>query len=395
MVARRRIPDNSLVQEKHSTIDALLCAVLRGEMPAWPWAGDATAAEAFGARARLHGVEALLHAGPLDGSWPPELRGAFKEQAIGQAIWELRHQQVLAQVIESLAAAGVQPLLIKGTALAYSLYPDPALRTRADTDLIIPAHRRDAVFAALEALGFERDLAVSGEFVSYQSNFSGRAGDGTAHTLDVHWKFNNSPVLARLLDYDEAHHAAVPLPALHPGARAPNHVHSLLIAAFHRASHIHNPYYVEGVAHFGGDRLVWLYDIHLLARAFDPQQWRTFCALARQREAESICLQALRDAQHWFGSPVPADACLDLASTHRITNTAKYLAAGRLQQQWMDFLALDGARSKWRFVIELLFPTPSYMRERYPAANAPLPWLYLRRAFLGACKTLGQGRSSP
>ena len=39
-------------------------------------------------------------------------------------MWEMRHHDLLKQVLAKLAKMGVRPLLFKGTALAYSLYPE-------------------------------------------------------------------------------------------------------------------------------------------------------------------------------------------------------------------------------------------------------------------------------
>lgn len=43
---------------------------------------------------------------------------------------------ILEEVIQLLAEAGIQPLILKGAALAYTLYPDPALRPMRDIDLL-------------------------------------------------------------------------------------------------------------------------------------------------------------------------------------------------------------------------------------------------------------------
>jgi hypothetical protein len=383
------------VQHNPSTIDDLLCAVLRGTTPHWPWADAPSAIAKFQARARLHGVEALLHVAPLHAQWPQELRNAWREQAIQLAMWEMQHQQILARVMGGLAAIDVHPVLIKGTAMAYSLYPDPAMRARSDTDLIVPAHRRDAAFAALRAMGFERDFAVTGEFVSYQSNFSARASDGTLHTLDVHWKINNSQVLSRVLTYQEARAAALPLPALCRGALGPSHVHGLLIAAFHRATHIHNPYYVEGVAHYGGDRLIWLYDIDLLARSLTQTEWDAFCVLALDRGLDMVCMRALIEAQQRLGTPLPVEVQRRLAAGPGMTKAMRYLSSGKLQQQFLDLLAAGNWADRRRYLAELLFPSVDYMRAKYQSSpDAWLPWLYLRRALGGVRRTLGLGRGT-
>ncbi|GAH12931.1 unnamed protein product, partial [marine sediment metagenome] len=68
---------------------------------------------------------------------------------------------MLARVHAALAEIGVQPVLIKGTALAYALYSDPVLRERGDTDMLIPSTERNRVHDVLTTLGFELGRGVS------------------------------------------------------------------------------------------------------------------------------------------------------------------------------------------------------------------------------------------
>ena len=185
-----------------SAVD-LICATLRGEKPAWPWGLDIAATERFRSAVAVHGVGPLLHAQAAGIDWPLEALQIMREQAVQQAMWELRHQQLLSEVIACLAAAGVEPVLIKGTSLAYSLYPDAGLRTRADTETTIPPAARDQVHALLQSAGFVRNTGVSGEFVSYQANYTRRCPGGGTHALDLHWRINNSELLSHLFTYEE------------------------------------------------------------------------------------------------------------------------------------------------------------------------------------------------
>src|SRR5437867_349211 len=106
-------------------------------MPCWPDARDVVLTDAFLERSDYHGVQALMHERLSASDWPVALRQELRQRAVRQAMWELRHQQVLARMLAALAAIDVQPVLFKGTALAYSLYSNPVLRARGDTDLIV------------------------------------------------------------------------------------------------------------------------------------------------------------------------------------------------------------------------------------------------------------------
>ena len=364
-----------------------MCAALRGEARAWPHAVDAALADAFLARSEYHGVQGLLYE-RLHGAagWPAALLETLHRQALGGTMWELRHQQVVAEMLAALAQIGVEPVLFKGTALAYSLFPGPALRTRGDTDLFVPPRDKARTLDALAGLGFARVLEL-GELTSYQACLTREVPGGGEHTLDLHWKINNSELLSRLFDYGELRRAAVPLPALSTHALGAGPVHALLIACMHRARHKQAPYYVDGVVHYSGDRLIWLYDIHLLAQALSPKQWAEFLALAGQKGLRAVCLEGIEQTQRCFATTVPDDAMEALAQPGPAGRADAYLNARHLRRRWLDLCAHDGLAGKLRFARELAFPAAEYMRERFPYARPGwLPWLYVLRAIGGLRK---------
>ena len=303
-------------------------------------------------------------------------------------MWEMRHQQVLARTLASLHLIGIQPVLIKGTALAYSLYGDPAWRVRGDTDLIIPAADRAAAHDALIALGYVRSVGVSGELVSYQASYTAHEADGSQHTLDLHWKINNSELLARLFTYEELRRDATPLAGLSAHALGPSHVQSLLLACMHRSTHKQNPYYIGGTLHHEADRLIWLYDIHLLAQRFTHDDWNDLASLATQKGLRAVCLEGMSHARACFHTQYPQFVLDALARPGAIELPDRYLGGGRWRQQWMDLLAVEGLPNRGRLLRELAFPPADYMRARFGAASGPLAWLYLRRAVNGVVKRL-------
>jgi hypothetical protein len=212
--------------------------------------------------------------------------------------------------------------------------------------------------------------------------------------LDVHWQVNNSAVLSRLFTYQELRVEAAPLTALASSPLAASPVHALLLACLHRGSHRHNPYYVSGEALFGGDRLIWLYDLHLLAGSFSDRDWQSFIVLAETKGLLGACDEGLALARARFGTDVPAYVSKALAGPRSREPASDYLRAGPWAQQWLDFQAQPGPRGKLTYLRELVFPPAEYMRSRY--ADDPgrwLPWLYARRAFAGTWRRL-RGRTT-
>ena len=82
----------------------------------------------------------------------------------------LRESELIA-VLAAFAGAGIGTLLLKGAALAHSHYPEPALRTRCDADVLIRPADHDAAMHLLEGLGYRRPNAVSGTLVSYADSY--------------------------------------------------------------------------------------------------------------------------------------------------------------------------------------------------------------------------------
>jgi hypothetical protein len=345
-------------------------------------------------RAEYHGVTALLNERlPLLPTWPTSVREAVRRHAIARAFWELRHQQILCGVLDALSKRSIEPLMFKGTALAYGLYPNPVWRARSDTDIIVSPNDACLAREVLKSLGFNRNQSVSGELISYEDCYTLTIKDGGVHSIDLHRRINNSELLGRIFSYDELRAEAISLPQLCGKALAVCHNHALLLACLHRLVHRYNPYYVDGAAYYGGDRLIWLYDIHLLAQSFTPFQWQDLVRSATEKGLCATSLDGIDRAAMYFPTPCPDEIRQSLSKTGE--PAAIYLDAGPLRRFWIDFLAINGAAERLLYAKELVFPSPAYMRAKYAQISpAWLPWLYARRAAAGFLKRLSQDTQS-
>jgi hypothetical protein len=333
-------------------------------------------------RIKLHGVGPLLHRAGF--RWPADVALSIRELAHSQVLWENAHQAALHDALRALQEHGIAPLLLKGSSLAYSLYEEPWLRTRADSDLLVPQHSRSVVARALQSAGFEAVAAAGGEIASYQSSWQRRADIGMQF-LDVHWRINNSQVLAGLFDYDELRARVRPLPLLAPDALGADLVDAFLIACLHRLTHRHNPYQVGGAEHHDPDRLIWLLDVDLLARAFDAKEWTMLCERAMRKGLAAVCLDGLQTAHRYLGTSAPEQVRQALAGAGSSELPWRYLEGGRARQLWMDWKALQTPKRRGQWLRELLIPPEEYMRKRFPGSSSQsLAWLYIKRIAGGA-----------
>ena len=72
-------------------------------------------------------------------------------------MWTMAVDEVSAEVIGALDAAGVGCLLLKGPTIAEWLYEDASERPYVDTDVLVDPDRLAAAHATLEAAGFRRE----------------------------------------------------------------------------------------------------------------------------------------------------------------------------------------------------------------------------------------------
>ena len=183
-------------------MDALLAAVLRGEAPAWPAGGEAALAVE---RILYHGIAGLITAQAHElASWPSEVMAPVREQAIAQAMWEMRHKPLLSGLLTALADAGITALLLKGSALAYDLYPEPSARSRGDSDVLIaPGDLADAR-RVLARLGFDRGSdETASDDLALQETWSITGERGLQHHIDLHWQLLNAPALAGVMEFQD------------------------------------------------------------------------------------------------------------------------------------------------------------------------------------------------
>lgn len=381
------------VSTSTTALDRLIGSALRGEAPPWPADGDAKLESGIVERSRYHGVSALLNERMAEmPGWPATLREELMAEAVTSYLWEEQHRRIVREALDALARAGIPAVVMKGTALAYTIYGDPAWRTRADSDIIVAEKDGERAAEALLHAGFQRSGALDMALASHQAEYVKELG-GNRHAIDLHRRLANSEVVARALSFDELANAARPNPAIGAHGLMAGAAHALAIACLHRAVHMTSPYYFDGTAYHDGDRLIWLYDIHLLAGSLSESEWDEVVELAQQKGLGATFRGGLDAASKRFETQVPARvrAALD----RRDEPLARYLAKGPIGQGWMDLVAIRGTSSRLRFLRELMLPPREYIRAKYKGdAIGWLPWLYGRRAVGGIARRLRQGSGS-
>jgi hypothetical protein len=368
-----------------TSVTGTLAAILRGDRRC-PVTSASDLTELLAGSA-AEGLTGLLHvrlsqATEADG-WPRSVIEDLVQVARVEDARELLRQREIASVLVALSDAGVRPILLKGAPLAYSLYPTPASRPRIDCDVMVRHEDIPAVRVEMASRGYVAPLGCEGELLVRQFTMARRDAFGVDHQFDFHWKISSQSLFADLLTYEELAAEVIQVEALGPFARAAGPVHALLLACLHPVIH-----------HRNRERLIWTYDVHLLASRLSANDFERFAGLIVEKKVAAIAAHALSLSQLRFATRVPERVTVGLAGA-TAEPSASYLRPGR---RWHHELlsnvnALPSWRDRSRLLREVIFPDRRYMLEAYGVKSRALglivvPALYFHRGTSGLLKIL-------
>lgn len=297
------------------------------------------------------------------GAWPDvpafarrRLAGALAASAAGQLVM-IRE---LGIVLRGCAREGLDALVLKGPALAETVYPHPALRPFSDLDLLVRPADRFRMDALLRGLGHRRVADEhSWEFdVAYDGATLYETPTGVR--VDLHWALLTEPRFVWRVAEAEVWARAVPLTVGGEAARGLGREDLVLYLAVHLAVHhaltgLRRGWDLARVLEHEGDALDWTVLVAQAAR------WRA-------RRALYFVLRGVRDD---FGAPVPP-AVLDALRpagprARALAALAARADADRLVrlERLVALLLVDRARDLGGVLRHALWPSAGWMRARY------------------------------
>ena len=122
---------------------------------------------------------------------PPDIQKTLRANYYTAIAHFVRREHELKKVLEALASARVPVVLLKGAAVAYSVYPDPGMRTMCDVDLWIPQTQHIPAREALQAIGYAVDRQECHRPQALQDAFAGETrmvrGKSWKGLIELHW----------------------------------------------------------------------------------------------------------------------------------------------------------------------------------------------------------------
>jgi hypothetical protein len=217
----------------------------------------------------------------------------------------LLRTRVLERASVALRERSLDALLVKGAALALTVYRPAWSREMSDVDMVVRPGARDRVLDALVGAGFERGV-VEGRPLSAsalgETHVFATLGE-TRTLVEVHTQLDK--IVARPVAYAAIFDRATPAPGL-PGLLVPSDEDHLLLVALHEAcSEFRHP--------------VGFADLHaLLARGVDMNAVHARAREWKLRTALFVALSTLRA----LGSPLATDALVRSFAPSRLRRAA-------------------------------------------------------------------------
>lgn len=310
---------------------------------------------------------------------PPSAAGRLRSEYLQATLANTIICRECARLLERCRQARIPIVLLKGVALANSLYPDSAARALGDIDVLVHAEdlarMRDLILDSGYTVRPDLSEKFRDEFESAQTYV--RTAEPSL-VVDVHRHLFNVPYFRESIALDWFWDSTTPVRVEGQEGLMFGPTAQLLHLSGHYAFH----HQTEG--------LRWLYDLVLLVVRHDAEiSWAQALATARRFGLSRAVQYALADMGEVWGVPLSAEAQLALRQhrpswRERLAFAAITAPQNRARILW-DSWSMPGRRGGLAYLGRSMFPETSYMMQRYKIADRRLlPLFYVWRLLYGA-----------
>ena len=314
---------------------------------------------------------------------PENFKHEMQRTFVANKLWEDQHFTILKRVLSGFSQKNIHPLLFKGTALAYSLYPAPVARDRGDTDILV----RPEDFSLASDILLDQDFTTQpnvGDKYNIESEFVFIDKFGLRHWIDLHRQISNCRAYAKHFPYQTLAANAVSIPFGDNQVKILGPIDAMLIACFHYHETL-NSSQSNNHPTPNQNLLLWLYDLHLLSQDFTEKHWAQLLDVASKTGLSGSCSEALILMRRYFDTDINLVVLEKLQEAVRNSAIDKYLKASRTRRRLYDVAHQESFLNKFGMLFEVLFPNTEFMKAKYPDAwPSSMIFLYVRRLLSGA-----------
>ncbi|MGA9773949.1 MAG: nucleotidyltransferase family protein [Blastocatellia bacterium] len=282
--------------------------------------------------------------------------------------------QELASLVDCFEREKIELIILKGGALAGTIYPEIALRPMGDVDLLIAPDAVERTASLLVGQGYIAYTEMADGFANRFSVEQAFLKKGNRPSqIDLHWHAFTTPYYFERTPLAWFQQRTMEISINNRRAVAFSPTAQLLHLSVHYMMHSYR-------------RLIWSYDMALLvARCYGEIDWEDLIESATEFGLSQVLYEALSEVRQRWGVSVPVASCARLRTIQMPWRGRMILAATKkLSDAELDVLkglGLKGARRRSAYWLRVMFPSQGYMQTRYKINNRGLmPLYYLRRA---------------
>ena len=320
---------------------------------------------------------------------PPQAMNELKIMYHANAFHNILYYNALGKVLKVLKNIGIEVIVLKGAALAETVYRDIGLRPMGDVDILVKGTDLFAVDKELTKLGYfviiprtRWQAQKEKELCRYEGTPEWGCISSEGSFIEIHWDVNPA---ARFfgIEINELWSNAQPvkIAGIDTFMFSPHHL--LLHVCVHSESHFR-----------GGSstQLIWSCDVAEIIKKYNREiDWESIVL----EKTNMYLFRRLCIAKNWFNAPVPPEILERLKNNqtceeviHNFTaalnnqrgNSKKIVSPIHRHMSMLN--RYDRFYDNIRYFIGLFFPGKEFLRRRYRIKRRGIVYLYYPFLFI-------------
>lgn len=326
--------------------------------------------------ARKHSVTAMLYR-QLDRA-RVDLRAPewqiLRAENTRQVVRYLQFKGAFQTIATVLHQANIPSIWLKGFALAHSIYPNPALRSMRDLDVLVPSAQRDQALTRLEQAGFTADWFLPSQTLQDMYHHYHLRGPVA---LEIHYRLiavHSKFFTPADMKWFWAQTRTIRCDDLNLTVLAPE---AMLL---HLCAHA---ILTHGEPEFLLQRYL---DLHFLVRSAPTLDWQLVLKRAQELRWTYAIARALEITREYFGTAIPGTLLQELdvrrPSDENYDRAFHDHTHATMLEFTRNYMRGMNRREKIRWAWDAFIPNEQFMRWRYRIRTRwLLPLFYVYRWF--------------
>lgn len=314
-----------------------------------------------------------LNKKPVESQPPTKILEQMRSEYLMSVSRSIKMEQVLCKLLDAANKSNVRIIVLKGQAIARTVYSNPALRSSADIDLLVYPENMAKIREILEKMGY---TCLDKQFDRHWGGYNEEVFFGKNNLnipVETHWMLYPFYQLNRFIDVETLFQHSIKIESKYLTFETLDYIDSLIFTAMHMI-----------YKHNGDIQLNWIIDISLLGKKLSsPDDWVELQRRCTSQRALLAVENALLMAQLWTDFKIPV-GFEDFSKWPEPSKEEKRNFQYAINQDTIGLFKLifpdnAGLSEKMRILYRLIFPAPALMGMNETSKWWFLPVQYIKR----------------